>query len=299
MCLGQGPQEIALWMEKPGLGMQTYDSMGMAGPARGGKSWVLTATASKLQCTVRGMQRAIPPSPQPNHCLWLGLKDHTEDLDLDWIPELELGRLQDRWLSPPPPPSRGEQFKFIPCGQKLQNISSRTIKREGWTLPPIRDHIFLILKVKVIFLTRKLLGGQKGSTVNIVKSTHRLWRNTSWLRGAHAHMDGSWDKPNTNSEPGKANDRPNENPEEMLHKSDSNYHKGVTLSLSPPTCISACAILFFFLINTLLASLLSVYLWKRISWKAIVARVFSQATGPWCSSGYDSALSLTWPNFSL
>ena len=31
--------------------------------------------------------------PQPYHCLWLGLKDHTEDLDLEWIPELEEVRL--------------------------------------------------------------------------------------------------------------------------------------------------------------------------------------------------------------
>ena len=36
---------------------------------------------------------------------------------------------------PTPTSTRGEQFKFIPCGQKLQNISSRTIKRGGWTLP--------------------------------------------------------------------------------------------------------------------------------------------------------------------
>ena len=48
-------------------------------------------------------------------------------------------------------------------------------------------------------------------------------------------------------------------PEEMLHKSDVNFHKGVTQGLSEPTWVSVprcCAL--FFLINTLLVSLLYV-----------------------------------------
>ena len=49
-------------------------------------------------------------------------------------------------------------------------------------------------------------------------------------------------------------------PEEMLHKSDVNFHKGVTQGLSEPTCVSVhtyCTV--FLLINTLLVSLLHVF----------------------------------------
>ena len=62
-------------------------------------------------------------------------------------------------------PLQGKQQGFVPCGQKLQNINSRTIERGGWAHPrkEIRDNIFLILQVKKTFLSRKLLGGQKGS----------------------------------------------------------------------------------------------------------------------------------------
>ena len=44
----------------------------------------------------------------------------------------------------------------------------------------------------------------------------------------------------------------------MPHVSDSNYHEGATLSVSPPVCAYS-HVLFFLLINTLLASLLSVF----------------------------------------
>ena len=69
--------------------------------------------------------------------------------------------------------------------------------------------------------------------------THRPLRwNPSWLRDAHAHMGGSWDIPNTDSEPGKARWSAKGNPEEMPHISDSSYHKGATLSLSLLLCLS-------------------------------------------------------------
>ena len=47
----------------------------------------------------------------------------------------------------------------------------------------------------------------------------------------------------------------------MPHKSDLNCHKSTTqgLSLSLPVCLFICIVLFFLLINTLLASLLSVF----------------------------------------
>ena len=61
-----------------------------------------------------------------------------------------------------------------------------------------------------------------------------------------------------------------DNLEEMPHKRDSNYHKGATLSLSPPMCLSTCTVLFFLLINTLLVSLLSVF----------VGVLFCKAKGP-------------------
>lgn len=52
-------------------------------------------------------------------------------------------------------------------GQKLQNIKSRTRER-GLGPAQIRHHIFLILRVKEILLTRKLLGDQKGSDAKLV-----------------------------------------------------------------------------------------------------------------------------------
>ena len=66
-------------------------------------------------------------------------------------------------------PLQGEQQGFVPCGQKLQNINIRTIERGGWAHPrkEIRDNIFLILQVKKTFLSRKLLGGQKGSDAKL------------------------------------------------------------------------------------------------------------------------------------
>ena len=50
----------------------------------------------------------------------------------------------------------------------------------------------------------------------------------------------------------------------MPRKSDSNYHKGETLPLSPRVCAYS-HVLFLLLINTLPVSLISVSLWKFIS----------------------------------
>ena len=53
----------------------------------------------------------------------------------------------------------------------------------------------------------------------------------------HTHVGGSWDKPNTDSEPGKSRWLAKGNPEEMTHKGDLNYHEGETLSEC--TCVVA------------------------------------------------------------
>ena len=57
--------------------------------------------------------------------------------------------------------------------------------------------IFLILEIEETFLTIKCIGGQKGS----VKLHIDLF---TWLRDWHAHTGIPRDKPNTDSEPGKA-----------------------------------------------------------------------------------------------
>ena len=48
--------------------------------------------------------------------------------------------------------------------------------------------------------------------------------------------------------------------------SNSDYHEGVTLSLSPPACLPTHIVFFFLLINTLLVSLFSIFVgflfWK-------------------------------------
>lgn len=107
---------------------------------------------------------------------------------------------------------------------------------------------------------------------------------------------GPLDTPSMGSEPGKARRPTKGDREEMPHMSDSNYHKGVPLSLSPPTCLCTCVL--FLLINTwLLHYFLS--LCKNSFLQSWQARAFSLDTGPKRSNGWDSALSLRWPNWSL
>ena len=132
--------------------------------------------------------------------------------------------------------------------------------------------------------TERLLEGQKrrGAPPHSkwCQPTHRPLRwNPSWLRDAHAHMGGPWNKPNTDSEPGKARWLAKGNPEEMPHVRDSNYHEGATLSLSPPVCAYS-HVLFFPLINTFLVSLLFC-LFVEI----YLSLALPLATGPWWSSG--------------
>ena len=63
----------------------------------------------------------------------------------------------------------------------------------------------------------------------------------------HAHLGGFWDKPNTESEPGKARGLVKGNLKEMPHnKSDQDYHKDMTLSPSLAVCLSTGTALFFF-----------------------------------------------------
>ena len=87
-------------------------------------------------------------------------------------------------------------------------------------------------------------------------------------------MEGSWDIPNMDCDPGKSNWLAKGNQEEMLHKSNSLPWgcDSVTLSLSlnSPVCLSTHTVLFFLSISTLLASLLSVF----------VEILFSKARGP-------------------
>ena len=64
-----------------------------------------------------------------------------------------------------------------------------------------------------------------------------------------ATREAALDKLNMGSEPGKARWPAKGNQEEMPHMSDSNYHRGVPISLSPPICLSTCVL--FLLINTL------------------------------------------------
>ena len=88
-----------------------------------------------------------------------------------------------------PTPPKDEQLEFVSCRPTTKvQIAGQSSEQAEPCPDKIRGHIFLILEVKETFLTRKLLGGQKGSDV---KSTHRPPRwNPSWLRDACAHMGG-------------------------------------------------------------------------------------------------------------
>ena len=99
-------------------------------------------------------------------------------------------------------------------------------------------------------------------------------------------MGGSWDKPNMCSEPGKAKWLVKGNPEEMSHKrmqtkkkkkkKDANYHEGTILQVHPYVYPY---ILFFFLINTLLVSLLPIFVEDHF-YEAKGPRALSLATVP-------------------
>ena len=64
-------------------------------------------------------------------------------------------------------------------------------------------------------------------------------------------------------------------PRKMPHISDSNYHEGRTLSLSPPVCLSTCTL---FPPNKHFVSLLSAFMGIHFC-KAVWARALSLATG--------------------
>ena len=81
----------------------------------------------------------------------------------------------------------------------------------------------------------RLLGGQEVSDAKWC-STHRsVWWNPSWLRAACAHMGRPWDIIDVDSGPRKWEQLAKGNQEEISHKNNSKYHKGMTqqLSLSP------------------------------------------------------------------
>ena len=98
----------------------------------------------------------------------------------------------------------------------------------------------------------------------------------------HAHMGGPWDILTSDSEPSRARWLAKWNLEDMPRRSDSNYHEGVTHSLSPRVCVCVCVCIhmysFFLLINTLLVSLLS--LCKNLILQSWWARILSLATVP-------------------
>lgn len=77
-------------------------------------------------------------------------------------------------------------------------------------------------------------------------TTHRPLRwIPSWLRDAHAHMGGSSDTPNMDSESGKSFWFTKRNPGERPHKSDWNYLNG-TQTPSPSPLVSIHTYLYSF-----------------------------------------------------
>ena len=102
-----------------------------------------------------------------------------------------------------------------------------------------RDHVFLILKVKemvpTIHMHSKFPWRSKGECCH---PTHKPLLEPI-LAKRHMCMQGRTMRvTNRDSGPGKARWLVKGNQEEIPHMSDSNYHEGVTLSLSPPMCLS-------------------------------------------------------------
>ena len=146
-------------------------------------------------------------------------------------------------------PSKGKQLEFISCGQKLQNMDSRTIGGGGWALPrwKRRDHIFLILVVKDDKKTPSWLESslevKRGVMSKLFAGIHVGWE-------MRMHMGWSWDIPNTDSESGQSKWLAKGNPEEMPQYKWFKLPRGCEfLSLSPLVCLSINTVLFFLLIN--------------------------------------------------
>ena len=78
-----------------------------------------------------------------------------------------------------------------------------------------------------------------------------------WELCTRIHMGGPWDKPHMDSEPSKARRLAKENLEQIPHKSDLNCHEAMTPSLL--VYLATHTVLFFLLTNSLLISLLSVF----------------------------------------
>ena len=76
----------------------------------------------------------------------------------------------------------------------------------------------------------------KGSYVKGCSTQMTFQLDLSWVRDACAYMGRSWDISNMDCEPGKSKWLAKRNPEETLHKSNTNCLKGATqgLSLSSP-----------------------------------------------------------------
>ena len=92
----------------------------------------------------------------------------------------------------------------------------------SWALPWLKiSDIFLILEIEETFLTIKCIGGQKKGGVKLHTDLFTC------LRDRHAHTGVPPDKPNTDSEPGKARWLAKGNPEEMPHERDLNYQEVV------------------------------------------------------------------------
>ena len=146
-------------------------------------------------------------------------------------------------------------------------------------------------------MQRRLLTGQRGSNVKGCSTQTPFWWNLSWLRDVCACLEGSWDTPNVDCEPGKSNWLTKGNLEEIPHKSNSSCHKGVTRD-SPsefPSVPTHTYCTLFLLINTLLASLLFVFV-EILFCKAEGPGPLSMTPGPvariWCFHCGDPAQSL-------
>ena len=137
-----------------------------------------------------------------------------------------------------------------------------------------RDHIFLILEVKEMFPTRHAQRGSLEGKKQVMSIYPWASLPESVLaKGCIQHTGRAWDISNTDSETGKTRWPAEGNPEEMIHKSDSNYHEGETQILL--VCLS---IRTTFPPNKHFLSLLFVFVGIHF-YKAERPRTLSLATG--------------------
>lgn len=185
-------------------------------------------------------------------------------------------------------PPRVKQLEIHPLWTILQVKNRKTTENGGWALTRL---VISPSRSQETCLTTQVQEGSLEVKTGVMVR-HLQWK-PSRLWDVCMHMGGAFDTSKMNSELGKSEWLAKWKWKERSHKSNSNCHKGTTQQV----CLWVCWCVYphilyslFLLINTLLLSLLSLFVgilllqsWKARSWSlttGLVAKI-------WCSYSGD------------